>query len=169
VDPLPSFTCDLRHGLKLTLAQPVEHVPIYAFTDLLAAAVNHFTDQQHVQKVAIYRVGPYVAVVEHRGMMVTRLEISHPGDENKDFLSTAKWTDAVIESLRLRQFCSPDCSTEIGLQESHCENQRTRVGAGDSQAYRQARRRSSSGGAEDRRKAYKADFIAHLRRTSCNR
>ena len=99
MDPLPSFTCDLRHGLRLTLAQLVQHVPIYALGDLLSDAIKYFKDQRGVRKVPIYSAGPYRAAVEHRGVTFAQLEISHPGDETEDFLSTANWTDAVIDAF----------------------------------------------------------------------
>jgi hypothetical protein len=97
VDLLPPFTCDLRHGLKLTLGQPVEHVPLYGLVNLLADAMTFFKEQRDTRKVATYSSGPYVAVVENRGVTFARLEISHPGDDNENFLSTADWTDAVID------------------------------------------------------------------------
>jgi hypothetical protein len=97
VDLLPSFTCELRHKLTLTLDQPVDHVPIYALVELLSNAVNYFKDQRDVRKVAVYTAGPYRAYIEHNGVIFARLEISHPPDESANFLSTADWTDAVID------------------------------------------------------------------------
>jgi hypothetical protein len=115
VEPFPSFTCDLRHGLKLTLAQPIEHVPIYALVDLLASAINHFKDQRNVRKVAMYTAGPYRAEVGNDREVFARLEISHPGDEAQDFLSTADWTDAVIDVIFRRRFRARPGSAEIGI------------------------------------------------------
>jgi hypothetical protein len=97
MDALPPFNCDIRHGLKLSLTQPVEPVPIRGLVNLLADAINYFKDQRDVRKVATYAAGPYSAQIEHNGVIFARLEISHPGDESKNFISTAKWTDAVID------------------------------------------------------------------------
>jgi hypothetical protein len=95
--PPETFDCELQHGVKPTMENPSK-ATLPGVADFRAQAMAHFKEHRDLRKTAEYSNGPYSGPIVKRRRQVGICTLSHPGDEQGNFLTAAHWTDAVIKA-----------------------------------------------------------------------